>query len=147
MFAKIYAFLVLVLILVLGTHAAALGGFLSYEIWWLDIVLHFVGGLWIAVFAFWFLFGYKSYPTDIVPAKVLFVGLISFAALAGVLWEFFEFSWDYFIAGPYGQIQAQRNLPDTMSDLFFDFLGALVASAFFSYYYFYGLRNFEKRSR
>ena len=141
MFVKIYAFLVFSLILVFGTHAAALGGFLSYEIWWLDIVLHFLGGLWIALFAFWFLFGYKNYSIDIISPGILFVGLISFAVFAGVLWEFFEFSWDYFIAGPYGQIQAQRNLPDTMSDLFFDLAGALVASLCLSYYYRLGFKN------
>src|SRR3989344_8934101 len=98
MFDKTYSFLFIILILILSTHAAALGGFLSYGIWWLDMALHFLGGIWLAIFVFWYLFEYKKsgtgiteiksqYYWDLISGKILFLGLISFAVFAGVLWE------------------------------------------------------------
>ena len=79
---KIYLFLTALLILILATHALALGGFLSYGIWWLDLVLHFAGGTWLGVFVFWYLFRHKNYQVGILPASLLVVGLISFAMFA-----------------------------------------------------------------
>ena len=148
-----YNFLVILAVLIFAVHGLALGGFLSYGIWWLDDILHFLGGAWVSVFAFWYFFKYppeikSRFPRDLISGLgagwILVVGLISFAVFAGVLWEFLEFSWDYFVAEPYGVIFAQRNLQDTMSDLFFDLVGALVATFYLSYYYRLGFRNSKK---
>lgn len=141
--SKIYAFLISVLVFVFAVHALALGGFLGYGLWWLDMSLHFLGGLWLAVFAFWFLFERKNYPRNFLPAGLLILGLISFAVLGGVLWEFFEFSWDYFLAKPYHAELAQPSLEDTLSDLFFDLLGAVIVSGFLLYYYRLGFRDLK----
>ncbi|QQG46045.1 MAG: hypothetical protein HYY55_03730 [Candidatus Niyogibacteria bacterium] len=146
MFGKTYLFLIALLVLMLAIHAAAVGGLLGYGLWWLDIVLHFLGGIWLAVLAFWFLFEYKEFPSDFLPKWLLGLGLISFVMLGGVFWEFFEFSWDYFIARPYGAILAQPDLADTMSDLFFDFAGAVVAAAYFLRYYRFGYGEYGLNS-
>ncbi len=139
--SNIYAFLISLLVFMFIVHGLALGGFLGYGLWWLDMALHFLGGVWLAVLGFWYLFAYKKYPRDFLPAGLLFLGLISFAVLGGVLWEFFEFSWDYFFAKPYSAQLAQPSLEDTLSDLFFDLAGAFVAVFYLLYYYRIGFRN------
>ena len=149
-----YNFLLILLIFMFAVHGLALGGFLGYGLWWLDVVLHFLGGLWLAVLGWWYLFAYKYFPEiksrgfsgDLISGTgwILVVGLISFAVFAGVLWEFFEFSWDYFLAKPYSAELAQPSLEDTLSDLFFDLVGALVAVFYLSYYYRLGFRNSKK---
>lgn len=96
------------------------------------------------VLGWWYLFVYKNYSRDFLPEGLLILGLISFAAFSGILWEFYEFSWDYFFAKPYQAELAQVSLEDTLSDLFFDLLGALIASGFLLYYYRFGFRNSEK---
>ena len=146
-----YNFLVILLVFMFVVHALALGGFLGYGLWWLDMVLHFLGGVLLVVFAFWFLFVYKKNPgieskdwIPKIPKPLLFLGLVSFAVLGGVLWEFLEFSWDYFFAKPYSAELAQLTLEDTLSDLFFDLVGASVATFCLSYYYRLGFRNSKK---
>lgn len=139
--SRIYIFLISVLVFLFVVQALALGGFLGYGLWWLDVVMHFLGGIWLAVLGWWYLFGYKNYPRDFSPSGLLILGLISFAVFSGVLWEFYEFSWDYFFAKPYQDTLAQMSLEDTLSDLFFDLFGAVIASGFLLYYYRFGYRS------
>ncbi|MCH7883074.1 hypothetical protein IIA95_01495 [Patescibacteria group bacterium] len=125
-------FLILLIVLILGVHAWAVVNAGYYKIWWLDIALHFAGGFWIVAFVFWFLL-YRATRLN-VPSWMLLVSFVSFSVLIGVFWEFFEFSFDYF-ARFYDVAPAQLGLSDTLSDLLFDFLGALIASIYFLYFY------------
>ena len=59
------------------------------------------------------------------PKVFLFIGLISFVALAGVLWEFTEFVADRYIVMN-GFTMLPGTYEDTLSDLFFDLLGGAV---------------------
>ncbi len=126
---RLYFFILFVLVLTQGINALAIAGVLDYKnLWWLDMILHSFGGVLLASFAFWFYFGHKKYRIDFLPPWFLILGFISFAVFGGVLWEFYEFLWDYFLAHPYGVDIAQPDLADVMSDLFFDTFGAAAAS-------------------
>lgn len=129
MFNRLYLFILFLLFLIQGVNALAISGVIDYQkLWWLDVILHFSGGFLLAAFAFWFLFDYKKYRSDFWPTWLLVLGFVSFAAFIGVLWEFYEFLWDYFLAHPYGIDVAQPDLRDVMSDLFFDLFGAVSAA-------------------
>ena len=94
--------------------------------------MHFGGGLWLGLFWLWFIFRSGKLKLPVLPFYVTLISVASFAVLGGVLWEFFEFSFDKFIGyRKYADI-AQLGISDTMSDLFFDLLGGLAAVCFYN---------------
>jgi hypothetical protein len=118
-------FLVTLLILVLAVQAVGIteNWFLSFT--WLDNILHFAGGLWVGIFFFYF------FPKETL-AKTIRSGssryliallALSFVALIGVGWEFFEFSLDRIFTILGAAALNQPSLQDTMSDLLLDLLG------------------------
>ncbi len=96
---------------------------------WFDMPMHFLGGFWLAMLFFYFKPGFEfrnpkfnKLPKYIITAIII----LGFVALVGVIWEFFEFFCDVFIAAK-GYIEvSQRGVGDTMGDLFFDLLGGLA---------------------
>lgn len=120
-------FLLGVLAFLLTVHAWALVNAGYFYVWWLDIVLHFAGGFWLASLLIFFL--WKNYGDELPKRRVLsFAVLVSMAALGGIFWEFFEFGYDTFFGGA---LVLQFGQGDTMSDLFLDILGAGVAHFIF----------------
>jgi hypothetical protein len=103
---------------------------------WMDIPLHFLGGLWAAVFFAWLNLKFNLRFFEGRNFLWNFVLTLSFAALIGVLWEFFEFSRDFFSSSMDISKMAQISVSDTMGDLFFDLLGGaffvLAFKRFFS---------------
>lgn len=90
---------------------------LYYSVWWIDMVMHFLGGLWVGLF-----FLYVFYTREWFSNKVLAV--ILSVLLIGLLWEVFEL----FI----GIIAKESFSPsDTLSDLFFDMAGGALAVFYF----------------
>lgn len=88
-----------------------------------DKIIHFLSGVWLALFA------YKQInPLIKTRTFLLFIILISFAVTIGVFWEFFEFSFDHTFHKWYNLPLAQASLNDTMFDLFWDFVGGLTIS-------------------
>jgi len=84
------------------------------SIWYLDIIMHFLGGLWLGIF---FIYAYvRSARTNIsIPYLLVFVFFI------GLLWEFFEL-------GVYNYIGGNAfDALDTFTDLCFDLVGGWVA--------------------
>jgi len=114
---NIIVFLVIILIL----HVAALINGLYWLIPWLDIPMHILGGVWVAMF-----FGYlnqKFFKSPSFWPSVLLT--LSFVALFGVLWEFFEFFLNHTSSlQKFGSFQG--DLTDTMADLFFGLIGGLI---------------------
>lgn len=100
-------------------------------IWWLDILMHLVGGGWVALTAYHLLFaGEKSRLASSFERFVLVIGLV---ALIGVLWEFYEYLSDVYLlkVHPLTSAPNPRLLPDTLKDLFNDLVGGAIV-AFFS---------------
>ncbi len=89
------------------------------SIWYLDMPMHFLGGVWIGLFSV-YLFPPKEDSLKSI-LKILFIVLF-----IGISWEIFEILVDKFIT------QNSFNPLDTASDLFFDFAGGLFAI----FYYF-----------
>ena len=56
-------------------------------------------------------------------------------ALIGVLWEFFEFLFDTFVASRTGIELAGPGLKDLLGDLFFDLLGGFVVTLMMKFSY------------
>jgi hypothetical protein len=99
--------------------------FVSYAdtFWWYDMVLHFFGGVMVAMIL---LYSAEKWPEFIqLPGNrfMRFVVAVSFVALIGVLWEFYEYALDYVFRS------FDLQLPDTLSDLFFDLFGASCVAA------------------
>src|SRR3989338_10088082 len=87
---------------------------LYYSIWWFDALMHFLGGLWVAL-ACLYLFPLQNSSANSI-FKILLLVLI-----VGVGWEVFEFVfYDSFASNPFNPI-------DTISDVFFDLSGGSCA--------------------
>lgn len=121
--------------IILAFHAIFLmiGNF--YKIWWADIALHFSGGIFVGLLALWFIFNKANFlmKKEKLPFYIVFISVISFTALIGVLWEFYEFILDQITGYKSSVMVMQENLKDTMGDLFFDLLGASVSNVFLKF--------------
>ncbi len=103
-----------------------------WEFWWFDMIMHTLGGIWVASCALWFYYFRKTASDKLlqIPQKssVFFIAIASIFVI-GVGWELFEFNLDKFITF------SIHDSIDTASDLFFDFLGSILAVfLFFSVY-------------
>ena len=91
-------------------HFAALEWYLYWRFLWYDILMHFLGGLCLGLFAYWLL-SRVSIPT--------FIMCISCVALVGIAWEVFEFVTkfppSFWMSYPL----------DTMKDLTMDLVGGI----------------------
>ena len=100
--------------------------------WQPDKFLHGAAGMLLALFAGFALFSIPSFsPALSLPRWALFAAFVATAALGGVLWEFWEYAWDFFVAVPYHTFLAQPTVDDTMRDLLADVAGGVVAGAIF----------------
>ncbi|MBY0376433.1 hypothetical protein K2P96_00455 [Patescibacteria group bacterium] len=88
--------------------------FWYYTVWWFDMLMHFLGGLWVGLF-----FSYVFFGT--IDTKRFIFKVIAYLFVVGVLWEIFEFATNNVIGhDPF-------NILDTVSDLFFDLAGGFFA--------------------
>ena len=108
------------------THTLALLYFGYWKLPWLDLVLHFSGGLVAASVFFNLSDRFPELASFRRNRLVTLILVIAFVALVGVLWEFFEFGLDQFFGFRDIRWQFQDSIADTMTDLFMDLLGALA---------------------
>ena len=131
------AFIIGLFLLIFVLHVLALifGWYWNFPNF--DNVHHFLGGAWIASLFFYL----RAKRPHIFDTRrnfwVALVVVLSFVSLAGVAWEFFEFSFDTFLGEPQGLPKAQLGVTDTMADLFFDLLGG----ALFTILYFKSIKK------
>lgn len=98
---------------------------LFFLVWWLDIPVHILSGMWVAL-----LLLVIYYHTDHIGRKehsVLFVTVFALCSslVIGLLWEVYEFVIDRSVA--LGDLQ----LSDTLKDLCDDLLGGAIAAWLF----------------
>lgn len=104
--------IVLVLVAVLDIHFG-IGEMYFWRIWWWDILMHMLGGLWVGlVFA---------YAATYTPYRVSVIHCIIAAFAVGAGWEVFEY---VFHMG--GSVFMSYPL-DTAKDLFDDAVGGALA--------------------
>ena len=120
-------FVLSLLIFILVIHILAIANFWYWSIDWLDIPMHFLGGLWVALFFFWILKKRFVQVSQVLEGNFLLLGILSlgFVSLIGIGWEFYEFLYDKYLAK--GLLLIQASVTDTMTDLFFDWVGGLIA--------------------
>lgn len=125
-----------IIIVLLHILFLILGNYYYYKIWWADTLLHTSGGFLTGLFVLWYLFNYSALPFEKqkIPLYIIIIAVLSFTALIGVFWEFYEFILDK-ITGykSYSAAVMQANLADTMSDLLFDLIGAAASNIFLKF--------------
>lgn len=121
-----------------------------YElIWWWDAGLHASSGLLFGIVGFLLVYVLNQNERIDINLRPRFVALFAFtfAMAVGALWEIFEFAMDQ----TFGlQMQKPRlndpsGLTDTMWDLAFDAIGAVLISAFGWWYMIHDERSFIER--
>lgn len=89
-----------------------------FSVWYLDMIMHFLGGFWVGLLAL-YIFPLTEKSSHII-WKVL-----SFVFIVGIGWEIFEMIVNDVIAkNPF-------DLLDTSSDIFFDLAGGAFAVFYF----------------
>ena len=124
MIRKIYPILLLFLIATI-----AILNFYAYrfhwywEFWWFDIIMHTLGGIWVASCALWLRYFRSLAAEPIIAPKKLSIFILALVAVyvIGGGWELFEFSLDKFITFKI------HDAVNTASDLFFDGIGSIIA--------------------
>ena len=112
----------LLIILVLGIviallHALALEYFLYWQYGWFDILMHFLGGLIISLFALW---GYLRFSDHGMSKGLLLFDVILFTFIICLFWESFELMFKLSVTDPVSYFI------DTVGDFAMNTIGALV---------------------
>lgn len=84
---------------------------------WLDMPMHFAGGVWLAGFGVWWQFSRQGLTPGSFSA-ILGVCIL-FALSIGLLWEAFEAVVSFLTVGHMNEIK------DTLGDILFDILGGV----------------------
>ena len=113
-----------ILIVVLGTlvallHSYALQHFLYWHLWWLDIVMHFLGGLFVALIGLWIVRRFNLYER-IGSRNLLIVDVVLFVFIISVLWESFEFVFEVTL------LDGAQYAIDTVIDFLMGIIGAIA---------------------
>ena len=111
---KLLTILAYLIFFIFILHFAATKFYWYYSLWYLDIIMHFLGGIWIGLASI-YIFQPKEFFFS-TTLKILFVVL-----LVGIGWEIYEFLVNDTLA------QNPMDFPDTFSDLFFDLFGGFCA--------------------
>jgi hypothetical protein len=108
-----------------------LGTFAFYDniVRW-DNITHALSACVVAAAGYTLIRAIDIYVKEIyIPPRVLFLLILMFVLATGVLWEIIEFLTDGLTAElGYKAILAQHGIHDTMRDLLFDLLGAVLAA-------------------
>lgn len=114
-----YFLFTFILIATIATlHTLAYIFFWYWTLWWFDILMHFLGGLWVAVTSLWFFYlsGYVRKPkVDFKTCLLITLGSI---LVIGALWEVFELS--------VGAYRETNHVLDTAIDLIMDVIGSIL---------------------
>ncbi len=125
-------FLAGLIVFIFILHSLALYFSLYWRFRWLDNVMHFLGGFWLGAAALWFICFSGKIKSSGLPFYFLLFSAVALSAVVGLVWEFYEFLSDFFLAGGFPPDPSMLGLKDTLTDLFFDLLGALAAGLIFT---------------
>lgn len=119
------------MLLIVGIAILYIAGFVlrwNYSLWWYDLLLHFLGGMWVAIAAKKFLIKPINWIGWRGP-----IFIIALVALVGVTWEIYEFTIDELFFEERALWRAQDGNTDTMTDLMMDLLGSMVVVGYMTY--------------
>ena len=89
-----------------------------FSVWYFDMIMHFLGGLFLGLGLIWLL---SSKNPFLELSLELILKILAGVLLFGVFWEIFELLFNNIVA------QNPFNYLDTSSDIFFDLSGGLCA--------------------
>lgn len=117
------AFFFLVLIFLINLPGLYYQWYLNY--WWFDVILHFLGGFFMAMFLTTYLKENISGRAKLKSALII----IGVTVFIGVVWEFAEYIANQTLIEPFYRYFGVRayfmgDLSDTVNDLTMDMLGA-----------------------
>ena len=121
--------LLLFIIMIGVANALADHFFLYWRLPWLDMLMHFLGGVWIGLAILWiyYLSGkFKNIPENRRRISYIYFFAGTAAMIIGIFWEIFEFSLDFFVV-----FNEFNGFYDTASDILLAVIGALFAAKYF----------------
>ena len=129
---KLLKSLVCLMFLIFIANSLALKFYWYFSIWWFDMFMHFLGGLWEGLFFIWFFsiinFPFLKLSLEVVDFRLIYKTIL-FVLLIGIFWEFFEFFANNYIGhDPF-------SILDTVSDVFFDLVGGAFSILYFFFYF------------
>lgn len=89
------------------------------SIWFFDMIMHYLGGLWLGFMYVWLLYPEKFNVKE-------FIIVISGILFIGVAWEVFE------VVVNNNTLQSDLDYADIFSDIFFDLAGGVTAFVYFA---------------
>jgi len=101
----------------------------------IDIIVHILGGFWIAITAIWFCLEFKHIETIINYKTKYFIAILVYVLIIGVIWEIFEL-----ISGN-TFLHSSNFWTDSTSDMINNFLGGFIA-----YVYFIRMKNYKSET-
>lgn len=122
MFRQSFPFvLALFLLAIAVVHAFANEYSWYWTVRWFDVPMHFAGGAWVAGVVLWRKFFFGMSANHVSFFRLAMWGILG-ALVVGLGWEVYESAISFFIEGHINDIV------DTVSDLFFDALGAFAVA-------------------
>ncbi|OGZ54783.1 MAG: hypothetical protein A3H64_02555 [Candidatus Ryanbacteria bacterium RIFCSPLOWO2_02_FULL_45_11c] len=122
--------MLLVISVILGLHIVSIFRGWYVTVPSIDIPLHVLGGAWVALVFFYFqrrhMLIFSTLP--FLFSIILVAGVVM---LVGVMWEWFEFGFDYIFVPEHAEWRAQLGLIDTMGDLFTDLVGGVLVGLYY----------------
>ena len=129
---KLFLNISLLILFIFAVNALAVFLFSWYwTIWWFDMLMHFLGGLWVSLFALWmYFFVFTNKISSLSTFLKKHVGVVSFALLSVLI---IGFSWELFEVGVDNAIEFSnvRSLLDSASDLAWDAAGGMLGALYF----------------
>ncbi|MBQ2260356.1 MAG: hypothetical protein II336_03205 [Loktanella sp.] len=94
-----------------------------YKIWWWDIALHATSAIALGMIGFLFIYMLFDGDKFAAPPSAIAFLAFTFALSIGAMWEIFEYGMDVFFG-----TNMQKSADDTMIDLIFDAIGAIIGA-------------------
>lgn len=124
---ELFIFTFILILFIAALNELAVNYYFYWRIWWFDIMMHFLGGLWVGLSALWFYYfsGFlKNNKND--KRSMFFISLFA-TILIGLGWEVFELILEVDFSNGYWE--------DTSLDLVMDIIGAITAFVIVSKFY------------
>jgi hypothetical protein len=120
---QIFWLIFILIIAIAVLHIGAVVYRLYWSFWWMDILTHFLGGLWVGTIALYTkYFGSDSITRVTAKISPLATSLLT-VLLIGLIWEIFEYIAGVILVSP------KAYVIDTSLDILMDIIGGLVSVA------------------
>jgi hypothetical protein len=105
------------LVVVGGMNYLATVLFLYWTVWWMDMLVHTLGGVWVALTVLWLMSLRKEIHFNFKTGVMVLWGVI----IVGILWEVFELA-----TGVTSFADGMVYVLDTVSDMIMDIIGGII---------------------